>query len=129
MQGFGWIMSIIIGGLAGWIAEKVMKFDTGLLMNIVLGIAGALVGNFLLNLVNISLGGSFFGAGPCSLPTAFRARFRRGFLVFDRHRMHTGEGEFAGGEAAEAAGACPQTAARAAIVICQALHLPQALAK
>ena len=28
-----------------------------------------------------------------------------------------------------AAGACPQTAARAAIVICQALHLPQALAK
>ena len=36
MEGFGWIMSIIIGALAGWIAEKVMKFDTGLLMNIVL---------------------------------------------------------------------------------------------
>ncbi|TMJ37812.1 MAG: GlsB/YeaQ/YmgE family stress response membrane protein [Alphaproteobacteria bacterium] len=78
MQGFGWIMSIIIGGLAGWIAEKVMKFDTGLLMNIVLGIAGALVGNFLLNLVNISLGGSFFGqlivaiVGACILIYAYR---------------------------------------------------------
>ena len=48
MVGMGWIMSIIIGGLAGWIAEKIMKFDTGLVMNIVLGIVGAVVGNFLL---------------------------------------------------------------------------------
>ena len=30
MEGFGWIMTIILGGLAGWIAEKVMNFDTGL---------------------------------------------------------------------------------------------------
>jgi hypothetical protein len=50
MEGFGWIMTIILGGLAGWIAEKVMKFDTGLIMNIVLGIVGAIVGNFLLGL-------------------------------------------------------------------------------
>ncbi|WP_420884522.1 GlsB/YeaQ/YmgE family stress response membrane protein [Taklimakanibacter albus] len=50
-------MSIILGALAGWIAEKVMKFDTGLIMNIVLGIVGALVGNFLLGLVGVGLGG------------------------------------------------------------------------
>jgi uncharacterized membrane protein YeaQ/YmgE (transglycosylase-associated protein family) len=57
MEGFGWIMTIIIGALAGWIAEKVMKFDTGLLMNIVLGIAGAIVGNFLLGLLGLGFGG------------------------------------------------------------------------
>lgn len=50
-------MSIIVGGLAGWIAEKLMKFDTGLLMNIILGIAGALVGNFLLGILGIGLMG------------------------------------------------------------------------
>lgn len=51
MAGIGWIMSIILGGIAGWIAEKVMKSEMGLLMNIVLGIVGALVANFLLALV------------------------------------------------------------------------------
>jgi uncharacterized membrane protein YeaQ/YmgE (transglycosylase-associated protein family) len=57
MIGFGWIMTIILGALAGWIAEKVMKFDTGLVMNMVLGIAGALLGNFALGLLNIGLAG------------------------------------------------------------------------
>jgi uncharacterized membrane protein YeaQ/YmgE (transglycosylase-associated protein family) len=42
------LLWIILGGLAGWIAEKVMKFDTGLLANIGLGIAGSVVGNMLL---------------------------------------------------------------------------------
>lgn len=43
----GWIGAIIAGGLAGWIAEKIMKADMGLLLNIGLGILGALVANFL----------------------------------------------------------------------------------
>lgn len=78
MEGYGIIMSIIIGGLAGWIAEKVMKFDTGLIMNIVLGIIGAVVGNFLLGLLGIGLGG-FFGQlivavlGACILIAVYRA--------------------------------------------------------
>jgi len=53
----GWIMWIIIGGLAGWIAENVMKFDTGLIMNIVLGIVGAVVGNILFGLVGFNASG------------------------------------------------------------------------
>lgn len=57
MEGFGWLASILLGAIAGLIAEKVMKFDTGLLLNIVLGIIGAVVGNFLLSLVGIGLGG------------------------------------------------------------------------
>ena len=57
MEGIGWIMTIILGALAGWIAEKVMKFDTGLLMNIVLGIGGALIGNFILAAFGLGFGG------------------------------------------------------------------------
>jgi len=37
----GWIAAIIIGGLAGWLAEMFMKSGTGMLINIVLGIVGA----------------------------------------------------------------------------------------
>lgn len=48
MEGMGWILAIIIGGIAGYIAEKMMNFNTGLVMNIVLGIVGAIVANFLL---------------------------------------------------------------------------------
>jgi hypothetical protein len=33
----GWIAAIIIGGVAGWLAEQFMKSDMGLVMNIVLG--------------------------------------------------------------------------------------------
>ena len=78
MEGFGWIMTIILGGLAGWIAEKVMKFDTGLIMNIVLGVVGALLGNWLLAFANIALGGLLGQlivavAGACILILAYRA--------------------------------------------------------
>ncbi|WP_126976482.1 GlsB/YeaQ/YmgE family stress response membrane protein [Frigidibacter oleivorans] len=48
MEGLGWILTIIIGALAGWIAEKIMKSDHGLLMNIILGVVGAIVLNFIL---------------------------------------------------------------------------------
>ncbi|MEM7636533.1 MAG: GlsB/YeaQ/YmgE family stress response membrane protein [Pseudomonadota bacterium] len=77
MVGFGWIMTIILGALAGWIAEKVMKFDTGLLMNIVLGIGGALVGNFLLAALGLAFGGLIGQlvvavAGACLLIYVYR---------------------------------------------------------
>ena len=51
MVGVGWILAIIIGGIAGWIAEKLMHAHMGVLMNIVLGICGAVLGNFLLTLI------------------------------------------------------------------------------
>ena len=42
----------------GWIAEKIMKSDMGLIMNIILGIIGAIVANFLLmTIVGATLGG------------------------------------------------------------------------
>ena len=53
----GWIAAIIIGGIAGWLAEQFMKSDMGLLMNIVLGIVGAVIGSAIFNFFGISLGG------------------------------------------------------------------------
>ena len=46
----GWIGYIIIGAIAGWIAGKIVKGGgSGILMNIVIGIVGALIGGFLLS--------------------------------------------------------------------------------
>ena len=78
MEGIGLIMTIILGALAGWIAEKVMKFDTGLLMNIVLGIGGALLGNFILRALGLAFGGLIGQlvvavAGACLLIFIYRA--------------------------------------------------------
>ena len=79
--GIGWIAAIFIGGVAGWLAEQVMKSNMGVFMNIILGIVGAIVANFLLGLVGVSLGGwigyliaGFIGA--CILIAVGRA-FRR----------------------------------------------------
>ena len=51
MEGVGWIGAIIIGGLAGWAAERLMSSDMGLFANIILGIVGALVLNFIIGLL------------------------------------------------------------------------------
>ena len=56
-QEIGWIAAIIIGGLAGWLAELVMKSNTGVLMNIILGIVGAAVASAILSFFGIVLGG------------------------------------------------------------------------
>jgi uncharacterized membrane protein YeaQ/YmgE (transglycosylase-associated protein family) len=53
----GWTAAIIIGGIAGWLAERFMKSDMGILMNMILGIVGAFVANAVLGVFGISLGG------------------------------------------------------------------------
>jgi uncharacterized membrane protein YeaQ/YmgE (transglycosylase-associated protein family) len=53
----GWIAAIIIGAIAGWLAEQFMKSEMGLLMNIVLGIVGAAVASWLLGFLGVSLTG------------------------------------------------------------------------
>jgi uncharacterized membrane protein YeaQ/YmgE (transglycosylase-associated protein family) len=72
----GWILVIIVGGILGWLASKVMRTDAqqGIFLNIVVGIVGAALAGFLLspllgiptiNSVNFSVGSlvvSFLGA-------------------------------------------------------------------
>jgi uncharacterized membrane protein YeaQ/YmgE (transglycosylase-associated protein family) len=49
----GWIAAIIIGGIAGWLAEKLMESNMGVLMNIILGIVGAIVASWLFGILGI----------------------------------------------------------------------------
>ena len=53
----GWIAGIIIGGIAGWLAEQFMKSNMGLLMNIVLGMVGAAIADAILSMFRIALWG------------------------------------------------------------------------
>jgi uncharacterized membrane protein YeaQ/YmgE (transglycosylase-associated protein family) len=53
----GWIAAIVVGGVAGWLAEQFMKSDMGLLMNIVLGVIGAAVASAILSFFGVHLGG------------------------------------------------------------------------
>jgi uncharacterized membrane protein YeaQ/YmgE (transglycosylase-associated protein family) len=57
-NGVGWIAAIIVGGIAGWLAEKVMRSNMGLLMNIILGIVGAIILNALLMALDIGVLGT-----------------------------------------------------------------------
>jgi uncharacterized membrane protein YeaQ/YmgE (transglycosylase-associated protein family) len=59
--GVGWIGTILIGGLAGWIAEKITRSNMGIFMNIIVGIIGAFIGAFLANAAGIRLGEVFQG--------------------------------------------------------------------
>ena len=47
----GIILMIIIGGILGWLASKVMRTDAqqGIILNIVVGIVGAVLAGFLLS--------------------------------------------------------------------------------
>jgi len=60
----GWIGYIVIGGIAGWIASKIMGTDKqmGILLNIVVGIIGAFAAGLVLNLVGVDVesGGYWF---------------------------------------------------------------------
>lgn len=48
MVGVGWIAAIIIGIFAGWVAEKILRRDDGLLMNLAAGLIGGLLGKWLI---------------------------------------------------------------------------------
>ncbi|MEM5520685.1 GlsB/YeaQ/YmgE family stress response membrane protein [Sulfitobacter sp. AS59] len=78
-MGLGFIGSIFVGGMAGWIASMIMKANTGILANIGLGIIGAVVLNFILGLLDIYAADAwltqlFVGlVGACLVIWAWRA--------------------------------------------------------
>ncbi len=57
MDGINWLLAIIIGGLAGWIAEKITAAKMGLISNIVVGIIGAVIGGWLARRLDIAYSG------------------------------------------------------------------------
>lgn len=64
---------LIIGGVAGWLASMVMKTNAkqGTLIDIVVGIVGAMIGGFLLGALGLSSGDAITGFNIPSLATAF----------------------------------------------------------
>ena len=57
MPGVGFFGMLLIGFLAGYVAEKAMNRDHGLLTNILVGIAGSFVGGTLAGLLDINYQG------------------------------------------------------------------------
>jgi uncharacterized membrane protein YeaQ/YmgE (transglycosylase-associated protein family) len=61
-----WIIIIIVGGILGWLASLIMRTDAqqGILMNIVVGIVGAILGGLVLAPL---LGGGSITSGDFSI--------------------------------------------------------------
>lgn len=60
MDGMGFFAWIIIGIVAGWLAEQIMGRNHGLITNLIVGVIGALIGGFLYsNLLGGSANGSW----------------------------------------------------------------------
>jgi uncharacterized membrane protein YeaQ/YmgE (transglycosylase-associated protein family) len=57
MPGVGFIGMLIIGIVAGYIAEKATASDHGLLTNLLVGIAGSFVGGNLATVLNVEFYG------------------------------------------------------------------------
>lgn len=56
------IWTLIIGGVAGWLAGKIMRGDGfGIIVDIIVGLVGGFVGGMVLGWLGISSGGSLIG--------------------------------------------------------------------
>jgi uncharacterized membrane protein YeaQ/YmgE (transglycosylase-associated protein family) len=61
MSGLGWLSFLVVGLIAGWIADKVMQRGHGLVENLVVGVVGAYLGAFLFWVFGLAATG-FVGA-------------------------------------------------------------------
>jgi uncharacterized membrane protein YeaQ/YmgE (transglycosylase-associated protein family) len=57
MPGVGFFGMLVIGFLAGYVAEKAMNREHGLFTNILVGIAGSFIGGTLAGVLNINYQG------------------------------------------------------------------------
>ena len=51
----GWIATIVIGGIVGWLASIVMKTNAqmGIIANVVVGVVGSVLGSWLAGLLGV----------------------------------------------------------------------------
>lgn len=58
---WAWIVWIVIGGIAGAIADRLIQGNQlGIVGNIIVGVVGGLIGGIILSLFNISVRGIFW---------------------------------------------------------------------
>ena len=55
-----WIISLIIGGIVGWLASIIMKTNAqmGIIANVLVGVVGSLLGNWIAGLLGMAPTGS-----------------------------------------------------------------------
>lgn len=58
-----WIISLIIGGIVGWLASIIMKTNAqmGLIANVLIGVVGSLLGMMLVRLLGLAPSGGIVG--------------------------------------------------------------------
>jgi uncharacterized membrane protein YeaQ/YmgE (transglycosylase-associated protein family) len=86
---FNLLVWIIIGGIAGWLASKVVRgTGFGILGDIIVGIIGGLIGGFIISLLG---GAGFTGFNLWSLLVAFLGSvlLLYGIRYFNDHRSPT----------------------------------------
>jgi uncharacterized membrane protein YeaQ/YmgE (transglycosylase-associated protein family) len=61
----GWIVTLIVGGIVGWLASIIMKTNAqmGLIANIVVGIAGSALGFWIAGLLGLAPAGGILRFG------------------------------------------------------------------
>jgi uncharacterized membrane protein YeaQ/YmgE (transglycosylase-associated protein family) len=63
---WAWIVWIVLGGIAGAIADRVVQGNQlGIIGNIVVGVVGGLLGGFVLGLFGIGVNGIFWTFVTC----------------------------------------------------------------
>ena len=60
----GLIVLLIVGGLIGWVASSIMRDNSGLILNIVIGIVGAILAGFVITPL---IGGAPITSGVISI--------------------------------------------------------------
>jgi uncharacterized membrane protein YeaQ/YmgE (transglycosylase-associated protein family) len=55
------VIFLVIGAVAGWLAGLILKKGFGIVGNIVVGVLGAVLGGWLFDVLNISVGGEWIG--------------------------------------------------------------------
>ena len=55
-----WIVTLIIGGIVGWLASKLMKTDAqmGIISNVIIGVVGSLLGYWVAGLLGFAAYGA-----------------------------------------------------------------------
>jgi len=82
----GWIITLIIGGIVGWLASIVMKTNAqmGWIANVIVGIVGSVLGAWIAGMLGIVAGGivgfviSIFGAALLIFILGKLGIFKRG---------------------------------------------------
>lgn len=56
------VVTLVLGGLAGWLASLLVGGSGGIVRNVIVGLVGAVIGHWLLGWLGLRLGGPFVHA-------------------------------------------------------------------